>query len=95
MASRADELHSFATCLKQKNVVMYGNDRCEKCEAQKKMFGPEFSNINYVNCDFQDADCKKQQIQYTPTWVFQEKTLVGLQSFAELAALSSCNAPKI
>lgn len=114
-ASKSNALNSFVACLNEKNVVMYGNDRCENCEVQKKMFGTAFEKIQYVNCDFQDAQCKQQQIQYTPTWVFGYDTeakfapqtrsiigtlpfpprVVGVQSFSELAQLSSCTDPKL
>lgn len=91
----AKNLEGFAACLTEKGVVMYGNDRCINCEVQKKMFAAAFSEINYVNCDFQKDVCDAKNVLLTPTWVWEDKRAVGMQSFGQLAEMSGCVAPGV
>jgi len=83
----------FAKCLNEKGLIMYGDDTCDHCLAQKKMFGTSFENINYVNCYFDKDKCDAQGITGYPTWVMGDQKISGVQKFANLAAISGCSAP--
>ncbi len=85
----------FAKCLNGKGLIMYGDDTCEKCQAQKKMFGDAFSEINYVNCYFEKDKCAAAGVTGYPMWVIEEKKLSGLQKFSNLSALTGCEASNI
>lgn len=83
----------FANCLNGQGAMMYGVDTCNFCLAQKKMFGDDFREINYVNCDFDRELCRQKGINRFPAWEIQERTFYGLQSFEQLSLQSGCPAP--
>lgn len=72
---------SFAKCLTEKGVVMYGEDWCQYTQGQKAMFGKSFKYVNYQ----QDPT-----LELRPTWVIDGKTYQRVQSFERLAALTDC-----
>jgi len=88
-----DSLQSFAACLRDKQVTMYGSDLCENCRVQKKMFGKFFDSINYVNCDFKQQECEGKGLRYYPVWMMGQHALTGLQSLPQLASFSGCSLP--
>ena len=54
----AEQKTSLAECLTQKNVVMYGTERCPHCKDQKAAFGEAFAKVTYVDCDKQSLQCE-------------------------------------
>jgi len=88
-------IEDFAKCLKKTGFVMYGNDGCAYCKAQKEMFGSAFSGIQYVNCDFEEKLCADLKLGGFPTWIFQNKQSLGIQNFDQLARFSGCHPPQI
>ena len=92
--SKAEEpgkFDAFATCLTEKNVVMYGTEWCSHCQNQKKMFGSSFEYVNFVDCDKNSAICSTAGVQGYPTWQIDGKLYPGEQSFYDLAKLSGCS----
>lgn len=85
---------SFAKCLNDKGVIMYGVDTCEYCQIQKKMFGSSFEKINYVNCDFDKQICAEKQITAYPVWQINDKLFPGIETLDQLANATNCVAPK-
>lgn len=92
---------TFAQCLKDKGVVMYGAFWCPHCQATKRMFGSAAKNLPYVECSTPDGQsqtqiCKDKGIQSYPTWTFPNSTttLVGEHTFEELSAASGCQLPQ-
>ena len=83
----------FANCLKNHSVIMYGVDTCEFCKAQKKMFGDDFREITYVNCDFSLDLCHSKGVTHFPAWEIRGNMVYGLQTFQQLGALTSCQVP--
>lgn len=81
---------TFAQCLTEKGVVMYGSDTCENCLNQKAIFGSDFKNIKYVNCDFNQAECEQKHVTGYPFWWKGDKILLGVKSFAELKEFAGC-----
>jgi len=101
--STQTELDSFAQCLTEKGVKMYGSYTCSACLAQIKMFGGHdgsFKNVDYVECHPRGPNpqtdlCLRRNIKSTPTWILEQnneetKRLVGLQTFESLAEFSGC-----
>ncbi len=88
---------SFAKCLSEKGVKMYGASWCPHCQNQKKMFGEYWNYIDYIECStaggFGEASaCIDANITGYPTWVFQNGVRkVGELSLDELSRLSGCN----
>ena len=87
------ERSSLAKCLAGLDVKMYGSDACPYCQNQKKMFGEDFSQIKYINCDFDKSVCDEKGITGYPVWEIDGKMSRGLLSLEELAAATGC--PKI
>ena len=83
----------FAACLSVKGVTMFGSDTCPNCLLQKGMFEEDFKRIHYINCDIHQDECTKNGIQGYPTWMYNGKSLPGVQNFQKLAEFGSCTAP--
>src|SRR3989338_3129999 len=96
-------LDSFAQCLKEKGVKMYGSYICSACLAQIKMFGGHegsFKYIDYVECHPRGPNpqtdlCLKRDIKKTPTWILEKdgveiNRLEGYQTFELLGEFSGC-----
>lgn len=82
---------TLAECLTSKGVVMYGADSCEHCQDQKRIFGKDFQNIKYVNCEFDLDVCKQRGITSYPIWSLGNKALLGTQSKSQLASFAGCS----
>ena len=85
---------SFAQCLTEKGVTMYGTEWCSHCQNQKKLFGRSFGNINYIDCDRDKNACLAAGVEGYPTWVIDGKTYPGEQRLERLATLSGCELTK-
>lgn len=84
---------SFAQCMTEKGMVMYGTDWCPHCQRQKQLFGKSFQYINFVDCDT-SKECEDVGIESFPTWVKDGKLYEpGLKPLVELAKLSGCELP--
>ena len=94
------QLDSFAQCLTQNDVMMYGSIQCSVCSSQKELFGSSFSYATYVEChpsglNPQTELCLSKGIERTPTWTMESngnviKTAVGYQTIEELSEFSGC-----
>ena len=67
---------SFAKCLKDRHVLMYGAYWCPHCAEQKEKFGSSFKYAPYVECGIpgntrgEPEVCKDAGIKHFPTWQF-------------------------
>ena len=67
---------SFAKCLKDRHVLMYGAYWCPHCAEQKEKFGSSFKYAPYVECGIpgntrgEQEVCKDAGIKHFPTWQF-------------------------
>lgn len=90
---------TFAQCLTDKGVKMYGAYWCSHCKEQKDLFGDSSSKVTYVECADQGSSatrqvCKDAGVESFPTWIFPDNSrLVGAQSLEDLAAKSGCTLP--
>lgn len=80
----------FTKCLNNTGAVMYGTSWCHYCQQEKTMFAPYFEYITFVDCDLDKQDCVRHGVDSYPTWIINNKTLVGLQSVKQLASASGC-----
>ena len=67
-----ESLSSFAECLTENNVTMYGTDWCKYCTAQKASFGKAFEDVTYVDCDENPQACSLVGVVSYPTWNFAD-----------------------
>ncbi len=84
-------LDSFAKCLAQKGLVMYGAYWCPHCQNQKALFGDSFQYVNYVECTQEVQKCTAAGIEGFPTWITSDgQKLVGEQTLETLSQVSGC-----
>lgn len=91
--SAPSNLDSFAKCLAEKGLTMYGAEWCPHCQNQKKLFGSSFDFVPYVECPNTPKLCLDKGVNGYPTWIMGDNTLVGEQTLAKLSELSSCQLP--
>ena len=92
--------NTFAQCLTDAGVKMYGASWCAHCKDQKDAFGDSFSYVTYVECatpgnpNVMTQECKDAGIEGYPTWEFADGSRVtGFQEFQSLADKSGCALP--
>jgi hypothetical protein len=87
---------SFAQCLTDNGVMMYGAYWCPHCQSQKEMFGKTWELVNYVECSLperagQTQICKDDDIRGYPTWQFGDGTRIeGEATLTQLSEKSGC-----
>ena len=82
---------SFAKCLKEKEITMYGAEWCPHCQNEKKVFGNDFKYIPYVECPDNPRVCINAGIEGYPTWILKDgKKLVGEQGLEKLSEATGC-----
>jgi glutaredoxin len=70
---------------------MYGTDRCPHCKNQKKLFGANFKQVDYVECEQNKIKCNLAKVDTYPTWInAQGQRVIGEQTPEQLATLSGC-----
>ena len=85
-------LDSFAKCLAEKKITMYGAYWCPHCQSQKKLFGDSFQYVPYVECPNSPKVCLDKGATGYPTWITSDGTkLVGEQSLEKLSQISGCS----
>ncbi len=86
------EKENLATCLSNKNIIMYGTEWCIHCTNQKELFGNAFGKITSIDCDEDTQQCKDAGVEWFPTWINSDgKKYSGTQTLAKLDEISSCN----
>ncbi len=81
---------NFAQCLKEKDVVIYGNEWCQYTQRQKSLFGSAFSKMDYVICDENTKLCDEKRIRITPTWEINGRMIEQVQNLKTLSEISGC-----
>src|SRR3989344_5221879 len=88
--------NSFAKCLTDNGVKMYGAYWCPHCNNQKQMFGSSWQYVNYIECSLpnragQTQVCNQAGIRAYPTWEFQDGNILeGELTFTQLSQYSNC-----
>lgn len=85
------DLVSFAKCLGEKRIIMYGAAWCPHCQTEKKAFGEAFEFVPYVECPENTKLCLDKGIRSYPTWELPDgNRLEGEQGLVKLSQVSSC-----
>ena len=87
---QASSLDSFAKCLTDKGITMYGTEWCGYCNKQKALFGDSFQYVNFVDCDENKEACSNSGIRGYPSWIINSELKPGLTQLEDLASLSGC-----
>ena len=74
-----------------KNVTLYGMDTCGYCQLQKKVLGENFTYINYINCNVNQAECINKGISAVPFWAINGNYYVGIFTWENLTEMSGCH----
>ena len=82
---------SFAKCLSEKGVTVYGNDFCSYTMKQLGYFGKSKKYLNYIRCSENEQLCDEKGIKITPTWEINGKMYEQVQTFERLSELSGCS----
>jgi hypothetical protein len=82
----------LAKTLTSKGAILYCLNQSSDCNDQKTLFGDAAKELDYVECSSSDPnanldECVGQNIQVYPTWVYQGKLYVGIQSLSSLAKM--------
>jgi|TARA_Y100000310_G_scaffold22935_2_gene21912 hypothetical protein len=91
---------SFAKCLNQNGLKMYGQYTCGICNKQRELFGPSFRFVGEIEChpkgeNPQTQLCLERDIAKTPTWLLEKDgevvdRLEGFQPLEILSEVSGC-----
>lgn len=90
------KFESFAKCLTDSGVKMYGAYWCPHCADQKAKFGNSWTYVNYIECSLpnkggQNQKCNSIGIQSYPTWELADGQKVEeVLSLQQLSKLSGC-----
>lgn len=85
------QIDQLAQCLAEKNIIMYGTDRCPHCQNQKKKFGDAFEKITFIDCDDSRIQCQAAGVQGFPTWITPDwQKYAWGQSLESLATIGWC-----
>jgi len=82
-----DEKEKLATCLNEKNAVLYTSRTCPDCESQLELFGNAKDNINTILCE-KAQECPEGGV---PAWQIGKQIVYGVKNFEELIKISGCN----
>ena len=86
----SENYDSFAKCLTEKEMKMYGTEWCSHCQNQKALFGSSFEFITYIDCDIEEETCFIEGIKGYPTWKINNESYVGVQQIDKLKELTGC-----
>ncbi|MGA2004515.1 MAG: hypothetical protein ABSG70_14105 [Terriglobales bacterium] len=92
---------SFARCLGDRGVKMYGAWWCPHCQEQKEKFAASFEYAPYVECGIKGdvhglaQVCKEQDIHHFPTWQFPPtgERVERIFTLEELRDRTGCSLP--
>ncbi len=85
---------SFAQCLSEKKLTMYGAYWCSHCQNEKKAFGDSFKYVPYVECTQETKLCLDKKVDSYPTWIDADgKKYEGEQGLLGLSKISACQLP--
>jgi glutaredoxin len=82
---------TFAQCLAEKDITMYGAAWCPHCQREKRLFGSSFQYVPYVECPDNPALCTAKDVKGYPTWIFPDgRVFAGEQGLEKLSRESAC-----
>jgi len=89
------DLDSFAKCLTESGMEVFGAAWCGHCNSVKQRFGNSFRHIMYQECDPRfggnEQRCMEKGVQAYPAFKFGDGSILyGEQSFAALAQRTGC-----
>lgn len=91
----AQALDSFARCLRDNGVTMYGANSCSHCAAQKKLFGDSFRYVPYVECPDNPQVCLSKGVDGYPTWIFKDgQRVAGETELQKISEITGCQLPQ-
>ena len=90
---RTGPLDSFAQCLTEKGVRIYGGQTCGYTHRQLLFFDSSVKYLDVVICEENLQECDSKGIRITPTWEINGKLIEEVQSLRQLSNLTGCQLP--
>ncbi len=93
-------LDSFAKCVSESGMTIYGTYWCPHCQNVKKSFGSSIEYINNIECDEngpngQPEKCIEAGIEGYPSFVFGDgMKIAGEMTLQNIADKTGCELPK-
>ena len=96
---------TFAQCLTDRRVIMYGSITCSYCATQRAMFGSAFEYAREIECNPRNPNpqtqlCIDKNIEGTPTWIQEDENgndvyrfPAGVVELEDLSRVSGCPLP--
>lgn len=85
---------NIASCLSNKDVILYSSMYCSHCEEQKALFEEDYSLLNVIEVSGENQLISdyyiNQGLKGTPAWKINGEIYYGVQTPLELAKLSGC-----
>ncbi len=97
---------TFAQCMYERGMRMYGSVTCAFCARQREILGDSFEYIREIECDPRNPGnvaelCIAKKIERTPTWILENEAgedvhrfEPGIQSLKALSEVSGCPLPE-
>lgn len=87
-----DYVQRLAKELASRGMFLYGTYQCSECKAQMDLFGASAKYLDYVECDAavpsaNPDECRAQEIDTYPTWLFNGQKYKGVLSLSDLAKI--------
>ena len=79
----------FAKCVGKKATI-YMQTGCYACQKQEELFGASYQYLTKINCAEDMAECYKQGITQTPTWIIDYQKNIGYKTLEQLSDLTGC-----
>lgn len=76
-------------CIGEKSEL-YTQLGCHACKTQEEIFGESYSNLNVIDCFYEQEKCIDKKITATPTWIINNEKYIGVQSLESLKSLTGC-----
>lgn len=86
--SNGASMQKFVSCLKNKDVVLFGFDGNQQVEAQLGLFENYSSGIKYIDCRVNQEECAGVIIH--PSWKIEDRIVSSGLSLGTLSQLSGC-----
>ncbi|MFC1721240.1 hypothetical protein ACFL0K_03250 [Patescibacteria group bacterium] len=72
------EYDTFAQCVYESGLRVYGSATCSFCKKQKELFGVSAAYIKEIECDPRNPNsqtplCIEKNITHTPTWIHENE----------------------
>ncbi len=85
------QVNDFEECLKKQNITLYIKNTDTDAELKKTSLVEYMQYFKIKNCINNNKPCEKNNINYFPTWIINNKNFAGDISVSELSEFTGCD----